>query len=105
TNSLCAPSRAVILTGKHSHINGFKTNSDTFDGAQPTVPKILQEQGYQTAIFGKWHLKSDPTGFDTWKILIGQGDYYNPVFRTEDEEKVDTGYVTDLITDFSIEWM
>src|SRR5690625_6143982 len=74
TNSLCAPSRAVILTGKHSHKNGFKTNSDTFDGSQPTVPKNLRENGYQTAIFGKWHLKSDPTGFDTWKILIDQGE-------------------------------
>lgn len=105
TNSLCAPSRAVVLTGKHSHKNGFKTNSDTFDGAQPTVPKILQEHGYQTAMFGKWHLKSDPTGFDTWKILIDQGEYYNPIFRTENEERVDSGYVTDLITDFSIDWI
>lgn len=105
TNSLCAPSRAVILTGKHSHLNGFKTNADTFDGSQVTLPKILQENGYQTGIFGKWHLKSDPTGFDTWKILIGQGEYYNPVFRTAEGKETDTGYVTDLITDLSIEWM
>lgn len=105
TNSLCAPSRAVILTGKHSHLNGFKMNADTFDGSQVTVPKILQENGYQTGIFGKWHLKSDPTGFDTWKILIGQGEYYNPVFRTAEGKETETGYVTDLITDHSIEWM
>jgi len=105
TNSICAPSRAVILTGKHSHINGLRDNSDHFDGTQQTIPKIFQKNGYHTAIFGKWHLKSEPTGFDTWKVLPGQGHYYNPEFRTAEGNEVDTGYVTDLITDFSIDWM
>ena len=80
TNSICAPSRAVILTGKYSHMNGLKDNRDRFDGDQMTFPKLLQRAGYQTAIIGKWHLKSNPQGFDTWKILPGQGDYYNPRF-------------------------
>ncbi len=105
TNSLCAPSRAVILTGKHSHLNGLRDNSDQFDGTQQTIPKIFQKNGYQTAIFGKWHLKTDPTGFDTWKVLPGQGHYYNPEFRTSTGTETDTGYVTDLITDFTIDWM
>ena len=71
TNSICGPCRAVVLTGKHSHINGFRTNSDRFDGAQQTFPKLLQQAGYQTALFGKWHLVTDPTGFDAWEILLG----------------------------------
>lgn len=82
TNSLCGPSRATILTGKHSHANGFYANSagQVFDGSQTTFPKILQANGYQTAIFGKWHLVSHPTGFDFWEIQDGQGLYYNPIF-------------------------
>ena len=79
TNSICGPSRAVILTGKHSHMNGFMSNRNRFDGSQQTFPKLLQKAGYQTAIIGKWHLKSDPQGFDHWDILPGQGEYYNPV--------------------------
>src|SRR5436190_2616052 len=78
TNALCGPSRAVILTGKYSHINGFRDNNDSFDGTQVTFPKLLQEAGYYTAIVGKWHLSSQPRFFDYWNILIGQGDYYNP---------------------------
>ena len=105
TNSICAPSRAVILTGKHSHINGLKDNGDTFDSTQVTFPKILQDNGYQTAIVGKWHLKTQPMGFDYWKVLPGQGHYYNPEFRTAGGNVVDTGYVTDLITDFAINWI
>ncbi len=77
-NSICAPSRATLLTGKHSHLNGQLTNRDRFDGTQPTFPKLLQESGYTTAMIGKWHLRSDPTGFDHWDILPGQGSYYNP---------------------------
>ncbi len=105
TNSICAPSRAVILTGKHSHLNGLRDNGDRFDGAQQTISKLFQQNGYHTAIFGKWHLKTDPTGFDTWKVLPGQGHYYNPEFRTSQGKEVDSGYVTDLITDFSLEWI
>jgi arylsulfatase A-like enzyme len=103
TNSICAPSRAVALTGKYSHINGLKDNRDTFDGNQMTFPKLLQKSGYQTALIGKWHLKSTPTGFDYWKILPGQGDYYNPNFIEMGDTVRHTGYVTNLITDFAIQ--
>jgi arylsulfatase A-like enzyme len=82
TNSICGPSRATILTGKYSHLNGFARNGDVFDGSQPTVAKLLRQAGYQTAVIGKWHLGSEPTGFDYWHILIGQGPYYNPRMRT-----------------------
>jgi arylsulfatase A-like enzyme len=75
TNSIHAPSRAVILTGKHSHLNGQLTNGQVFDGSQQTFPKLLRNHGYTTAIIGKWHLKSDPTGFDFWQVLQGQGPY------------------------------
>jgi len=105
TNSICAPSRAVILTGKFSHLNGVLGNSEVFDGSQQTFPKILQQNGYQTAMIGKWHLKSDPTGFDYWNILPGQGDYYNPDFIQQGEDTVYTGYVTDVITGLSIDWL
>lgn len=105
TNSICAPSRACILTGKYSHENGLRTNRDTFDGSQLTFPKVLQQTGYQTALVGKWHLKSDPTGFDYWNILPGQGDYHNPVMIEMGDRKQHEGYVTDLITDFSLDWL
>ena len=105
TNSICSPSRAVALTGKFSHLNGLKDNIDVFDSSQMTFPKLLQEAGYQTAVVGKWHLKSEPTGFDYWKVLPGQGDYYQPAFRTATGTVIDSGYVTDLITDFAIEWI
>src|SRR5262245_2414936 len=82
TNSICAPSRAVILTGKHSHINGVIDNVVAFDGKQQHVGKLMGKSGYQTTLIGKWHLKSDPTGFDYWAVLPGQGAYYNPAFKT-----------------------
>ncbi|WP_026473609.1 sulfatase family protein [Alkaliflexus imshenetskii] len=104
-NSICAPSRAVMLTGKHSHANGQRTNHDVFDGSQQTFPKLMQQAGYQTALIGKWHLKSDPTGFDYWSILPGQGHYYNPDFIEMGTTKRYEGYVTDLTTDFSIDWL
>jgi N-acetylglucosamine-6-sulfatase len=104
-NSICAPSRASVLTGKHSHINGLMTNGTTFDGSQPTLPKYLQQAGYQTALIGKWHLGSDPTGFDYWQILPGQGAYYNPSFLTAKGEVDYTGYVTDLTTDMAVDWL
>ncbi|MHC4337483.1 MAG: twin-arginine translocation signal domain-containing protein, partial [Planctomycetota bacterium] len=75
TNSICTPSRATILTGKYSHKNGCLTLSDRFDGTQQTFPKLLQEAGYYTAVVGKWHLKTEPTGFDYWNVLPGQGKY------------------------------
>ena len=105
TNSICGPSRAVLLTGKYSHINGHINNSVSFDGSQQTFPKILQQNNYQTALIGKWHLKSEPTGFDYWNILPGQGSYYNPDFIEMGEKKRFEGYVTDLITDFTIDWL
>src|ERR1700676_454509 len=79
TNSLCGPSRAAVLTGKYSHANHFYNNTNSrFDGSQTTMPKLLRAGGYSTAIVGKWHLETDPTGFDYWDILPGQGQYYNP---------------------------
>ena len=104
-NSISGPSRACMLTGKHSHKNGFATNTDTFDGSQQTMPKLLQAAGYQTAIVGKWHLESTPTGFDYWEVLPGQGSYYNPDFITKNGTKREKGYATDLITDKSISWL
>jgi len=105
-NSICGPSRATVLTGKYSHKNGFPNNSNSrFDGAQPTFPKQLQARGYQTAIIGKWHLESDPTGFDNWEILPGQGFYYQPVFNRNGEKVTAEGYVTDIITERSIGWL
>jgi len=105
TNGICAPSRAVILTGKYSHVNGVRDNVASFDGSQPTFPKILRKAGYRTALIGKWHLKSDPTGFDYWNILPGQGDYYNPDMIEMSEPKTHQGYVTDLLTDMAVDFL
>lgn len=105
TNSLCGPSRACILTGKYGHKNGFYDNTSRFDGSQTTFPKLLQEAGYQTAIVGKWHLVSDPTGFDYWKILPGQGRYYSPVFITARGRVTEPGYVSDVITRDALRWL
>ena len=105
TNSLCAPSRATLLTGKYSHRNGKTTNFGPFDGSQPTFPKLLQAAGYQTAMIGKWHLQSDPTGFDYWNILPGQGEYHDPVLIEMGEKKKHQGYVTDIITDIALGWL
>jgi arylsulfatase A-like enzyme len=150
SNAICAPSRAVVLTGKFSHVNGKIDNrADPFDTSQPTFNKALQAAGYETAIIGKWHLRNDPEGFDYWKVLPGQGDYYNPDFRTPSartgtadpgsrptpgsgsglpsgdagsgegetgagstgspSQEVVTegieGYVTDIITDLSLDWL
>ncbi len=107
TNSICGPSRAVILTGMHSHVNGFVANEwgGEFDGSQQTFPKMLQRSGYQTALIGKWHLYSDPTGFDHWEILPGQGRYYNPRFRSASGTAEIEGYTTDVITDRALSWI
>lgn len=105
SNAISGPSRACILTGKMSHINGFTDNSQTFDGDQETFPKLLQKSGYQTAMIGKWHLNSDPQGFDYWSILLGQGDYYSPDFNENGTIVREKGYVTDIITDKAIEFI
>ncbi|MBP6794582.1 MAG: sulfatase [Saprospiraceae bacterium] len=105
TNSICAPSRAVMLTGKFSHANGHVDNTQAFNGSQVTFPKLLRASGYETAMIGKWHLESEPTGFDYWNILPGQGDYYNPDFIEMGKRNKIEGYVTNLITDFSLKWL
>ncbi len=111
TNSICGPSRATILTGKYNHLNGFVRNGNTFDGSQQTVSKLLGAAGYQTAMVGKWHLKSEPTGFDYWNVLIGQGPYYNPPMKTGSKDRSGsqtikhTGYTTDIITDLALDWL
>ncbi len=100
TNSICAPSRAVILTGKHSHLNGKIDNHAKFDDSQTTFPQLFQKAGYQTAMFGKLHFGNNPKGVDDFLILPGQGDYINPKFIGKDKDTIITGYVTDIITDF-----
>jgi len=106
SNSICGPSRACMLTGKLSHYNGFYGNGDCFDADQMTFPKLLQKSGYQTAMIGKLHLSSYPQGFDFWRILPEQGDYYNPDFIEMSGDTVRyPGYVTDLIGDFTLEWL
>ncbi len=105
TNSLCAPSRATLLTGKYSHKHGQLSNLGRFNGAQQTFPKLLRRAGYQTAIIGKWHLGSPPTGFDYSNVLPGQGEYIDPVLIEQGKRKRHTGYVTDIITDLAIDWI
>jgi len=106
TNSICGPSRAALLTGKYSHRNGFPNNSNSrFDSTQMTFPRLLQSAGYQTALIGKWHLGSDPVGFDYWQILPGQGAYYNPPMIRDGKPIVEPGYVTDVITERSLDWL
>lgn len=105
TNAICAPSRATILTGKFSHKNGQLDNHHIFDGSQPTFPKLLNAAGYQTALIGKWHLKSEPTGFDYWSIFPDQGFYYNPDVNTMGTLQQIEGYATDLVTDLTIRWL
>jgi arylsulfatase A-like enzyme len=109
-NSICGPSRATMLTGNHSHGNGFYSNewSPPFDHSQQTLPKLLQASGYSTAVIGKWHLYSDPVGFDHWEVIhnsFEQGTYYNPEFRSATGVEATTGYVADLVTDKSISWL
>jgi len=106
TNSICAPSRATILTGKHSHINGKTDNHFPFDTTNVTFPQLFQQAGYQTAMFGKLHFGNNPKGFDQFKILPNQGSYYNPDFITKNEGNIKVeGYVTDIITDMTLDWL
>ena len=106
-NSLSGPSRACMLTGKHSHANGFVSNEmSVFDASQPTWPKYLRDAGYETAIVGKWHLETLPEGFDYWEIVPGQGDYWNPDFIKQNGDTViEKGYLTHMITDKSLHWL
>ena len=105
TNSICTPSRAAILTGQYSHINGV-TMFNRFDSSRMTVARLLQQAGYHTGMMGKWHLGSDPAGFDRWEILPGQGAYRNPVFYTATGESTYTGrYVSDVITDLAVDFI
>ncbi len=106
TNSICGPCRAAILTGKYSHDNGFYVNGENaFDGSQQTFPKLLRKVGYETALIGKWHLVSDPTGFDHWEVMKGQGTYYNPVMIENGKKAQHTGYVTEIVTDHTLQWL
>lgn len=113
-NSLCTPSRATIITGQYSQLNGVYTLEDGLDPAHDNIAKVLQKSGYQTAIFGKWGLKKEPSGFDHFMVMNDQGIYFNPVFKSEkdwqDDDKGVTGvrykgYNTDLVTDFALEWL
>jgi arylsulfatase A-like enzyme len=105
-NSICGPVRATVLTGQHSHKNGVKDNRTRFDSSKMTMPKLFQQAGYQTALVGKWHLHSYPTGFDFWNILPGQGLYFDPRFiRMQGDTVTDRGYATDVITDKALQWL
>ncbi len=107
-NSICGPSRATILTGKHSHLNGMLNNDTVFNGAQQTFPKLLQSGGYETAWIGKWHLFTEPTGFDYWEILDNpsqQGTYYNPIIGSPEGQEKITGHTATIITDKTINWL
>jgi len=105
TNSLCGPSRACILTGTYSHVNGMYDHYSKFNNKLPTFPKLLQKAGYTTAIIGKWHLTSDPAGFDHWEVLPGQGKYYRPDFISPDGKSQVDGYTTEIITEKSLSWL
>ncbi len=105
TNSICGPSRAVIMSGLHSHKNGFMNNGNSFDWGQQIFPKLLQKAGYTTALYGKSHLKGRPQGFDDWQVLPGQGLYYNPDMITPQGRKRIEGYCTDIVTDLAVEWL
>ena len=105
TNSICAPSRATILTGKHCHVHGKIDNIQAFDTTQVTFPQLFQQAGYQTAMFGKLHFGNNPRGIDDFMILPGQGHYYNPDFITREGRVRIEGYATDIITDLTMEWL
>lgn len=104
-NSICTPSRGTVMTGLHSHKNGIVNLSGALDPARPTWPKTLRKNGYTTAIFGKWHMKTRPVGFDAWDVLSGQGSYYNPHLHNANGSREIKGHSTDVITDLALEWL
>ena len=105
TNSICGPARATVLTGQYGHLNGVMTNTEALHPTKVTFPKLLQGAGYETALFGKWHLRTNPEGFDRYEILAGQGPYYNPVLHTGDDSVRYTGYTLDVFTDRALQWI
>lgn len=105
TNSICAPSRAAVLTGQYGHLSGVMTNAEPFHPDNETFPRRLRDGGYRTGLFGKWHLKTDPVGFDHYEILVGQGPYYNPVLLTGGDTLRTTGYTTDIVTERGLAWL
>jgi arylsulfatase A-like enzyme len=105
TNSICGPSRATVLTGQYGHINGVPTNREELHPGSVTFPRLLHDAGYRTALFGKWHLKSRPVGFDHYEILTGQGPYYNPVLHTPRDSTRYSGYTQEIITDHALAWL
>lgn len=105
TNSICGPSRATVLTGQYGHLNGVMTNADVLHPAHVTFPGLLRDAGYETALFGKWHLKSAPSGFDHYEVLAGQGPYYNPALITPGDTTRHEGYTNDIITERAIAWL
>ena len=105
SNAMAGPSMASLLTGKHSHANGFLADGDKFNGAQNTLPNLLKAQGYSTAVFGKWDLETEPTGFEHWEILADENEFYNPFFWSPTGNQHFEGYTTDVITDLSLKWI
>ena len=111
TNSLCAPGRATVLTGCYSHVHGIRGNSEKADAVEeldpslPTFPQLLQQAGYRTGLVGKWHLRQQPRGFDEWKVLPGQGVYFDPDFIANGQPSKESGYATDITTDFALDFL
>ena len=105
TNSICAPARATVLTGQYGHLNGVMTNNEPIHPTTVTFPKLMRDAGYETALFGKWHLRTNPEGFDRYEILAGQGTYYNPVLHTGEDSVRYTGYTLDVVTDRAMKWL
>lgn len=105
TNSICGPARATVLTGQYGHLNGVMTNTEALHPTTVTFPKLLQASGYETALFGKWHLRTEPAGFDRYEILAGQGPYYNPLLHSGTDTTRYTGYTLDVVTDIAMKWM
>jgi arylsulfatase A-like enzyme len=105
TNSICAPSRATVLTGQYGHLNGVMTNAGALHPTHTTFPSLLQDAGYETAVFGKWHLKEAPSGFDHYEVLEGQGPYYNPVLLSPEDTTSYEGSTTEIVADRAAEWL